>query len=99
MTAKTTLREKKSRKLRTLTDAAITVVRASEISHFTRGWLAIELGVDKEEAGRVATQMQKDRFLHGQRVMLGDFADPDNRASFYRVRGVSEYRVARAWKS
>lgn len=86
MTKPKTLPEKKATKLRTLTDAAITVVRRDKVAAFTKGWLGQTLAIDRTATSQIIAQLKKDEFIHNDTTNWGDFRDPRNRGKYYHVR-------------
>lgn len=87
-TAKETRSKKNTKRLRTLTDEAITVVRREGIGAFTKGWLGQTLATDRAEASQVISQLKKDEIIEHRTGHPGDFQDPMNRGKYYFVRGV-----------
>ena len=84
-----TLGEKIQKKLRTLSDDAITVIRRENVSGFTKGWLGQQLGITKAMTSQVISQLKKDNFLKGETGNAGDFQDPRNRGKYSIVRDIT----------
>lgn len=98
-TAKETRAKKNEKRLRTLTDEAITVVRQQRAGAFTKGWLGKMLVIDREEASQVVSQLKKDEFIHHETTNWGDFQDPRNRGKYYCVREAPQGWYDLGWKA
>ena len=90
---RTTLATKKARKLKTLTDQAISTLRSSDVRFFTRGWLSTVLGIEKDEAAAVVSQLKKDLTIEDKTCNFSDFQDPRNRGKYFVVRNTD----AKTW--
>lgn len=79
--------QKQEKKLRALTDQAISVCRSTGTRGFTKGWLGQKLEIDKSAVSKVISQLKKDEFIHNWTSNAGDFSDPYNRGKYFHVRG------------